>query len=161
MIDMTTSPEGLDIIKKHEGVKMVVYADPIGLPTGGVGHLLSSKEKEQMPIGTPLSEGQVDNWLREDVKEAEAAVKRLVKVPLNQSQFDALVSFTFNVGAGALGTSQLLRLTNQGKFTEAAQQFQRWVYADGKIFQGLRNRRKDEAALFTHASGDGQGDTNA
>lgn len=159
-MEMKTSQEGLETIKKHEGVKMVVYADPIGLPTGGVGHLLSEDERKRMPIGTPLTEEQVDTWLREDVKEAEEAVNRFVRVELTQGQFDALVSFTFNVGAGALQRSQLLRLINAGKAAEAAREFSRWIYAGGKIFNGLRNRRKDEAALFTRVTTP-EGDVNA
>lgn len=156
-MEMKLSTEGIELIKKHEGVRQTVYADPIGLPTGGVGHLLSAEERVKFPIGTALTDEQVDAWLREDVGEAEAAVRAAVKVELTQHQFDALVSFTFNVGAGALRNSQLLRLTNEKLWDKAAKEFSRWIYAGGKIFNGLRNRRKDEAKLFAQVIG---GDEN-
>ena len=161
MLDLSLSQDGLELIKKHEGVKMVVYADPVGLPTGGVGHLLSEEEKKLMPIGTPLTMETVDNWLKGDVKEAEEAVRSRVKIPLTQPQFDALVSFTFNVGAGALGSSQLLRLVNQGLMASASREFGRWVYAKGRILPGLRVRRREEATLFGVDVSPKEGDVNA
>jgi len=156
-MEMKLSTEGIELIKKHEGVRQTVYADPIGLPTGGVGHLLSTEERVKFPIGTSLTDEQVNAWLREDVSEAEVAVRSAVKVELTQSQFDALVSFTFNVGGGALRTSQLLRLTNERLWDKAAKEFSRWIWAGGRIFNGLRNRRKDEAKLFAQVLG---GDKN-
>ena len=150
---MRISNEGLELIKKHEGVRREIYLDPIGLPTGGVGHLLKGDEIDRFPVGTQLSDEQVDEWLRQDVQEAEEAVNRLVKVELNQYQFDALVSFVFNVGQGNFERSQLLRLVNNELWDSAAGQFARWIYAGGRVFKGLRIRRNDEAELFARVGG--------
>lgn len=146
--NLTTSDEGISFIKEHEGVVSKIYSDPIGLPTGGVGHLLSEEELLLFPLGTPLTDTQVEAWLREDVKEAENSVNTLVKVPLTQSQFDSLVSFVFNIGETRFRTSTLLRLLNQGKYEEAARQFPSWVYAGGRKLAGLKTRRQEELNLF-------------
>ena len=151
---MTISPDGLKLLREHEGVRKDVYLDPIGLPTGGVGHLLKGDEIEKFPVGTILSDEQVDEWLRQDVREAEEAVERLVSARLTQNQFDALVSFVFNVGSGNFERSQLRRLLNAGKVDLAAQQFNRWVFAGGRRFRGLERRRGDEAELFARAGGE-------
>lgn len=150
---MTISDEGLELIKKHEGVRREIYLDPIGLPTGGVGHLLKGDEIEKFPVGTKLSDEQVDEWLRQDVQEAEEAVNRLVKTELNQNQFDALVSFVFNIGSGNFERSQLLRLVNNELWDSAAGQFGRWIYAGGRVFKGLRTRRAEESELFARSVG--------
>ena len=150
---MRMSSDGIELLKEHEGVRKEVYLDPIGLPTGGVGHLLKGDEIQRFPVGTQLSDEQIDEWLRQDIREAEEAVEQLVKVELNQSQFDALVSFVFNVGSGNFQKSQLLRLINSDRFDLAAQQFGRWVFAGGRRFRGLERRRADEAELFARAEG--------
>lgn len=145
---MKMSNEGLELLKEHEGVRKEIYLDPIGLPTGGVGHLLKGEEVQKFPVGTPLSDEQVDEWLRQDIREAEEAVSELVTVELTQGQFDALVSFVFNVGSGNLKKSQLLRLINAGEYDLASNQFSRWVFAGGQRFRGLERRREDERNLF-------------
>ena len=145
---MKMSNEGLELLKEHEGVRKEIYLDPIGLPTGGVGHLLKGEEVQKFPVGTPLSDEQVDEWLRQDIREAEEAVSELVTVELTQGQFDALVSFVFNVGSGNLKKSQLLRLINAGEYDRASNQFSRWVFAGGQRFRGLERRREDERNLF-------------
>jgi lysozyme len=91
---------------------------------------------------------QAAGWLRADAQEAVDAVNRLVTVPLNQSQFDALVDFVFNLGAGAFSTSTLLRLLNGGDYAGAAGQFGRWNKDNGKVVAGLTRRRAAEAKLF-------------
>lgn len=145
---MKMSNEGLELLKEHEGVRKEIYLDPIGLPTGGVGHLLKGEEIQKFPVGTPLSDEQVDEWLRQDVREAEEAVTELVTGDLTQGQFDALVSFVFNVGSGNFKKSQLLRLINAGEYDLASGQFSRWVFAGGQRFRGLERRREDERNLF-------------
>jgi lysozyme len=95
-----------------------------------------------------ISQEKAENMLKMDLVVHCNNVTKLVKVPLNQGQFDALVSFEYNVGYGALSTSTLLRLLNQGKYTEASKQFERWVYAGGKPLEGLKRRRKAEKELF-------------
>ena len=151
---MHTSDEGLEFIAEHEGLRLVAYPDPgsvDGHPwTIGYGHTLGVKR------GDTCTKEQAMEWLREDVREAEAAVNRLVKVPLTQGQFDALVSFVFNVGADedtdtlaeGLGDSTLLRMLNSGDYVGAAVQFDRWNKNDGKVMAGLTRRRKDEREMF-------------
>jgi lysozyme len=87
-------------------------------------------------------------WLDEDLKEAEDAVNRLVKVPLTQGQFDALASFVFNLGEGQFSKSTLLKLLNAGSYDGARDQFKRWVYDNGKVQPGLVKRRMGEAERF-------------
>ena len=95
-----------------------------------------------------ISKEQAEQLLKEDLKHFENAVSQLVTVKLNQSQFDALVSFMFNVGVYAFKKSTLLRLINQENFLEAANEFDRWVYANRKKLPGLVKRRADEKQLF-------------
>lgn len=142
---MRTSERGLEFIRDHEGCVLAAYPDPGtgGEPwTIGVGHTGGVKP------GDTCTEAQAMAWLAEDVRDAEDAVNRLVKVPLTQDQFDALVSFAFNVGAGNLGGSTLLKLVNAGDFDGAAAQFPRWNRAAGQVLAGLTKRRLAEAALF-------------
>jgi lysozyme len=141
--DCTISNSGLVLLKQFEGFVPYVYKDAAGLPTIGYGHLI--KEGESFTTITPK---EAEELLKRDVKEAENAVKNLVRVPINQHQFDALVSFTFNVGAGNLRDSTLLKLLNDGKTSEVPEQFNRWVYAGGQKLTGLVLRRKAEAMLF-------------
>jgi lysozyme len=141
-----TSDSGLEFIRHHEGLETKAYPDPgssDGHPwTIGVGHTRGVKK------GDTCTVEQAMVWLREDVRDAEAAVLRLVKVPLSQDQFDALVSFVFNVGAGALEKSTLLRMLNSGDYFGAAVQFERWNKNDGRVMAGLTRRRKEERDLF-------------
>lgn len=145
---MRISDEGLEFVKKHEGVIDHVYLDPVDLPTVGVGHLLSPYEEDLWPVGTKLTRDQIDILLREDVREAEECVSESVTSDLDQSQFDALVSFVFNVGCGAFKKSTLLRLLNAGLIEDAAEEFQKWRMAKGKVLPGLVKRREAEKALF-------------
>jgi lysozyme len=143
---MRTSDSGLEFIRHHEGLETRAYPDPgsaDGHPwTIGVGHTRGVKK------GDTCTVEQAMVWLREDVRDAEAAVLRLVKVPLSQDQFDALVSFVFNVGAGALEKSTLLRMLNSSDYFGAAVQFERWNKNDGRVMAGLTRRRKEERDLF-------------
>ena len=137
------SQEGVDHIKKFEGFSELPYLDVAGKKTVGYGHLLKDGERIEK-----LTEKEAEALLRDDVKKAENAVERYVKVPLAQGQYDALVSFTYNVGAGNLRTSTLLNKINATNYSGAAQEFDRWVYAGGKKVKGLQNRRAREKALF-------------
>jgi len=146
--NLKISKEGLDHIKRWEGYELEVYDDGVGYLTAGVGHLLSPDEKKRLKLGDPVTEEQVDAWLAEDVKEAEAAVRRLATYDLTQTQFDSLVSFVFNVGEGAFAKSKLLRLLNAGQIEDAADEFERWVFAKGRKLRGLVSRRAAEQQLF-------------
>lgn len=136
------SSEGLRFIKKKEGLKLEAYQDVAGVWTIGYGHTGDVKP------GMTITSHQADAILDADVDRFERAVNNLVKVEINQGQFDALVSFAFNVGDAALARSNLLRLVNEKKFEEAAREFSKWKYAGGQIDNGLATRREDEAALF-------------
>ena len=145
---MRTSPAGLDLIKAHEGYRSKAYLCPAGVWTIGYGHTRGVKP------GMTCTKEQAHEWLMEDVKGSEHAVLYLVKSPLTQGQFDALVSFVFNLGGGALEQSTLLRRLNEGNYAAAADQFPRWNKArdpDTGILRelnGLTARRADERALF-------------
>ncbi len=139
----TTSQKGIDLIKRWEGLRTNAYLCPAGVWTIGFGHTKSTYK------GMMISHLDAEGLLQNDLRVYEESINKIVKVPLTQNQFDALVSFAFNVGIGALSNSTLLRLLNQGKTAEASKQFSRWVHAGGKVLPGLVNRRKDEFILFT------------
>lgn len=138
------SERGLNLIIHFEGFSPVVYRDAAGFPTIGYGHLI--RPGEIFP--ERISEQDARRLLREDVMVAERAVARWISVPLTQAQFDALVSFTFNLGAGVLQRSTLRRVLNRGEVDEVPEQLMRYVWAGGKKLAGLVRRRRAEAALF-------------
>lgn len=122
---MQLSTAGFALLRKFEGFRSQTYLDVAGIPTIGYGHRLV--HPECYPAG--ITEAQAEVILQWDVREAEQAVTRLVKVPLSQGQFDALVDFTFNLGAGRLSSSTLLEDLNAGKSDLAAQQLLRWDHS--------------------------------
>ena len=135
--------EGLDLIKRFEGFSPVVYICPAGYPTIGFGHLVRNHE-EFSSIGYEEAEA----LLRIDVESAERAVLRLINVPLTDGQFDALVSFTYNLGSGALQRSTLRRKVNRQAHAEVLEQLMRWVWAGGRKLKGLVRRRDTEAMRY-------------
>jgi lysozyme len=145
---MQLSAEGLDLIKKSEGFRDRVYLDLAGFPTIGYGHLI--KPRESFPNG--ITEPQAAAILTTDVQDAEQAVARLVKVALTQGQFDALVDFCFNLGAGRLASSTLLRQLNVSHYQAAGEQLLAWDHAGGAVVAGLKARREAELKLWTGAS---------
>lgn len=146
---LTISPAGLALIKKWEGWYPKAYKDPVGVWTIGWG----TTGSEARP-GRTITKKQGEEFLRADLRDDEASVKRLVTVPLTQYEFDALVSFVYNCGAGNFSKSTLRKLINRGNKQAAAAQFVRWNKARDRetgeyiTLRGLTNRRKDEAALF-------------
>ena len=154
---MQMSTDGLDLLKQWEGFESKVYKDSGGLATIGVGHLLTKSERTSGAIvinGLPvqyadgLTDQQVLELLSQDLRPAEQAVTNGVKVGLDQNQFDALVSFTFNFGRGAFSGSTLLKVLNQGQYDQVPDQLRRWNKADGQVVQGLVNRRENEIKLW-------------
>lgn len=143
---MKTSEKGLAFIRQVEGVKYKAYLDTGGVWTNGVGHTGPDVYKGQI-----VGEDQVKAWLVEDVVDAENSIEAYVKVPLTQNQFDALVSFVFNIGDVAFKRSTMLRMLNVKDYTGAANQFDRWVFDNGKKINGLVKRRKLEKELFLSA----------
>lgn len=137
------SDNGLRLAMESEGLRVVAYRDGAGLPTIGYGHCAGVR------LGDTCTPDEAERWLREDILIAEAAVSQLARVALVQNQFDALVDFTFNLGAGALGGSTLLRRLNSGDYAGAAIEFPRWVHdAGGHVEPGLVTRRDRERQLF-------------
>ncbi len=143
---MTTSQRGINLIKDFEGCKLKVYLCPAGVPTIGYG-----RTKDVTMATKPITAEQAESYLKEDLLRYESGVKDAVKVPLTQGQFDALVSFSFNVGLGSLRGSTLLKRLNEGKYTLAADQFRVWNMAAGKAMPGLTRRRAAEKVLFMRA----------
>lgn len=140
--------EGLDLIKRFEGFSSTIYICPAGYPTIGYGHVVRDEEKGRFDTGIDQEQGE--ELLRRDAHVAERAVLRLITVPLTDGQFDALVSFTFNLGSGALQRSTLRRKLNRQDYVSAAGELRRWIWAGGRKLKGLIKRREAEKGLFIH-----------
>ncbi len=139
---------GLKLIKRFEGFFAKVYLDAAGLPTIGYGHLILPHEKHLLK--NTITEAKAGELLKADIAVAETAVARLIRVPLTDSQFDALVSFTFNLGAGALQRSTLRAKLNREEYWSVPAELMRWIYAaDGRKIPGLIMRRMAEVELFS------------
>lgn len=139
---MRTGRDGVELIRHFEGCRFNAYLCPAGVWTIGYGHTAGVKE------GDSIDQEAAEAFLIEDLETFEQAVMRLVEVPLTQQQFDALVSWTFNLGAGNLAESTLLKKLNNYQYAEVPEQMMRWVRAGGKVLDGLVRRRAAEAALF-------------
>ncbi|EWG65839.1 Lysozyme RrrD [Enterobacter sp. DC4] len=148
------SERGFSLIKQFEGLRLSSYRDSAGVWTIGYGHTADAR------AGQTISELTALTLLQADVMECEERLRAIVEVPLTQGQFDALVSFLFNVGPGKPGVksglqylksgspSTLLALLNAGRYQEAAAQFPLWVYAGSQRLPGLVRRRTEEQRLF-------------
>lgn len=140
---MRTTAKGLALIKEFEGLRLEAYLCPAGVWTIGWGHTKGVEKGDRIDISA------AEKYLREDIEEAERGIEKLVKVKLNDNQFSALVSFVFNFGETKFRSSTLLRVINTDPHSpNVAVQFRRWVYADGKISQGLIRRREAEVKLY-------------
>lgn len=136
--------DGLRLIRRFEGFSAVPYLCPAGYLTVGYGHVVKNPDAFRQPI----TKDEATKILTVDVETAERAVLRLISMPLTDGQFDALVSFTFNLGAGALQRSTLRRKVNREDHEDAAAEFLRWVWAGGRKLPGLIRRRQAEAMLY-------------
>ena len=139
---VTSTRNGLALIRQYEGCKLTAYLCPAKVWTIGWGRTTNVKQ------GDTCTQAQADAWLNEEYDAFEKKVRALVKVPVTANQLGALVSFAYNVGVGALGSSTLLKLLNAKNYVGAAGQFARWNKAGGKVLAGLTKRRASEAALF-------------
>lgn len=139
---LTLSAGGLGSIAVHEGTVNTVYKDVAGIATVCSGHTATVTLAD---LGKYYSPASCKYLLKKDTSSAEAAVKRLVKVPITQEQYDALVDFTFNVGSGNLASSTLLKKVNSNQCWAAVHEFYKWNRAGGKVQPGLVNRRADNA----------------
>jgi lysozyme len=155
----------LEMIKHHEGVRVKPYRCPALLWTVGVGHVIDQShikvpfnDRKNLPIpdgwDRVLSMAEVDDILAKDLATFERGVLRLCPTGLTQGRFDALVSFSFNVGLGNLQRSTIRMKHNRGEFKEAAEAFMAWTKAGGKELPGLVKRRKDEVSLYSSQESD-------
>ena len=148
---MNISYAGIEALKRREGVVSTMYRDTAGLPTIGVGHLLTKDELTSGKLALSvdwhqgLTDAQIDELLRRDLDAAETAVATGVRVRLSSQQFDTLVSFAFNVGVTAFRQSTLVRLLNAGDYAAVPAQLRRWIYSAGQVDPILVKRREDEA----------------
>lgn len=160
---MRISDDGLKFIEHVEGKRNKAYLDSGGELTIGIGHLITRSERmsgkliimeanpyktELVKFGNGLTDDQIYRLLKSDVLSFESIINVAVKVPLEQYQFDSLVSFVFNIGGTAFVRSTLLKLLNFGSYELVSIQMRRWVYDNGKIIKGLQNRREKEILLW-------------
>ena len=144
---MSVSNKGVDLICEFEGKRLVAYDDGVGVWTIGFGTI-------KYPNGVRVKKGdtctleQAKEYMRHDLIEFEHTVNSSVRAPLNQNQFDALVSLAYNIGSNAFKSSTLVKKLNAGDYKGAASQFDVWINAGGKRMQGLVNRRDREKLLF-------------
>lgn len=152
---MEASQDCLSLIKESEGLHrklpngdITSYVDPVGVFTIGYGSIHHIDENRPIKAGDIINVGTAERWLKSEMVEKEDAVNALCTVPLTQGMFDALVSFTFNLGRQALKESTLLRKLNGKDYEGAAREFERWVRGGGSVLPGLVIRRNKEEALF-------------
>lgn len=145
-MEFVTSQRGMDFIRSYEALRLKAYDDSTGVWTIGYGHTA-----RVMP-GMTITESQAVDYFRTDLKSFERSVNKYVIVLITQNMFDALVSFTFNLGAGTLKRSTLLKKLNCNDFAGAAAEFDRFIYAGGKIMRGLVRRRAAEKEIFLNGN---------
>lgn len=143
---MKISPKGLAVIKQFEGLRLTAYKCPAGVLTIGYG-----STGEHVKPGMTITAQEAERLLLDDISRFEVGVQEVIKQPLTQGQFDALVSFSFNVGLVALRESTLAAKIKAGDVAGAANEFARWNKAGGKVLPGLVKRREAERALFVGA----------
>ncbi|MFT4426371.1 lysozyme [Enterobacter hormaechei] len=144
---MQISEKGIGLIKQFEGCKLTAYQDSVGVWTIGYGWT-QSVDCKPIRAGMTIKQETAERLLKTGLVSYESDVSRLVKVGMTQGQFDALVSFTYNLGTRSLSTSTLLRKLNAGDYAGAADEFLRWNKAGSKVLNGLTRRREAERALF-------------
>jgi lysozyme len=136
------SEEGISLIKNYEGCKLESYQDSVGVWTIAYGHTKDVKE------GDSINQDEAEHLLAEEMPEYEGYINNMVKVPLEQNQFDALVCWVYNLGPTNLQESTLLRILNEGDYEGVPEQIKRWNKAGGVTLGGLVKRREAEADLF-------------
>jgi lysozyme len=139
---LTLSMAGIGFIMQHEGTVLKAYPDVIGVSTICTGHT------KGVELGQVATMEECEQYLAEDAANASKDVARCTTQPVTQGQFDALVSLTFNIGGKNYCNSTLVKKINRGDCVGAANEFSRWVYADGRKLNGLVKRRADEKAIF-------------
>lgn len=151
---MKTSEEGVELIRHFEGFSAMPYRDPAGIPTIGYGSIWRDDGSRVTMNDDPVTEEQAEAMLMREVRRAEHAVMTLITVPLTEAQFSALVSFTYNLGSGALQRSTLRQKLNRLDYAGAADEFHKWRMAGGRVLAGLVRRRREEVALWESSGAD-------
>ena len=149
---MRVSDKGIEFIKREEGLRLTAYDDIAGNITLGYGHLVQPDDD----LALTITEEEAEKILRVDLEESEHSVDSLVKVPLEQHQFDALSSWTFNLGHGNLKRSTLLKKLNAGLYSEVPKQMLRWVYAGDQNQDGVVNYEDRVAGLVKRRQREGK-----
>ncbi len=145
---MTTSSNGISLIEQFEGFRAQMYKDAVGLPTIGYGTLIQSPSQQWLLTAT-ITQAQATDLLKQHLPGVESAIDNMVEFELTQNQFDALVSFCYNLGTNSLLNSTLLKKLNVNPSDETIRdEFMKWVHAGGKVLQGLVDRRTAEADLY-------------
>ena len=139
---MNTSAEGIALIKKFEGCELEAYQCSAGVWTIGYGHTKDVVE------GMEITQEQAEQMLVDELHEYESYINKYVTVALSQNQFDALVSWVYNLGPANLSASTMLKVLNSGEYEDVPAQMKRWNKAGGKVLEGLIRRREAEACLF-------------
>ena len=139
---MNISQEGIALIKRVEGCELEAYLDSVGIPTIAYGRI------KNVEMGDTCTQEQAEKWLEEELPEYEGYINDMVKVELEQCQFDALCSWVYNLGPNNLKESTLLKVLNEGNYSSVPAEIKRWNKAGGKVLQGLMRRREAEALLF-------------
>jgi lysozyme len=138
--------EAIRLIKTFEGFSPVIYICPAGFKTIGYGHVVLPEEAEG--FRDAITEAEGERLLYQDISRFARAITPLIKIQMHNLMFQAILSFTYNVGVYAFRASTLRRLINEGAFAEAAEQFLRWIYVGGRQSKGLLRRRTAERELF-------------
>jgi len=141
---MKTSQKGLDLIKKYEGFSDKEYICPAGKPTIGYGHVILPFEH----FPSTITKEEAETLLKKDLQPREKSLNILVKVSINQNQFDALISLIYNIGVENFKQSTLLKFINNKLFDKIPDQFRRWKYINKVVSKGLLNRREEEIKLW-------------
>ena len=139
---MNIGQKGIELIKHFEGCELEAYKCPAGVWTIGYGHIKGVSE------GMSITQEQAEQMLLDELKEYENYINELVVVDLSQNQFDALVSWVYNLGPANLKSSTLLEVLNSGDYAGVPDQIERWNKAGGKVLEGLIRRRQAESSLF-------------
>lgn len=140
---MKTSSNGINLIKTYEGFSPIPYFCPAGIKTIGYGHVIKPDEQY-----TNITRVEANRLLKKDILICEASLMRNINIVLNQNQFDALISFIFNLGSSAFQRSTLRQKINYGMWDEIPHEWMRWVYSKGVALNGLVKRRNHELQLF-------------
>ena len=145
-MEFVTSQKGIDFIRSYEALRLKAYDDSTGVWTIGYGHTAG------VAPGMTITESQAIEYFKADLKSFERSVNKYVFAPITQNMFDALVSFAFNLGAGTLKRSTLLKKLNQNDIAGAAEEFGRFIFAGGKMMRGLVRRRDAEKEIFLNGN---------